>query len=41
MLKKKEKQHARGKSTCEEENKPNHIRVRVFYKDYNGYKLVK
>jgi hypothetical protein len=30
MQKKKEKQHARGKATCKEEDKLNHIRVRFF-----------
>jgi hypothetical protein len=30
-----------GKATCEEAGKPNHIRVRVFDKYCNGYKLVK
>jgi hypothetical protein len=27
-----------GKSTCEKEGKPNHIRVRVFDKGCNDYK---
>ena len=41
MQKKKEKKNARGKFMCEEADKPNHIRVRVFDKDCNDYKLVK
>jgi hypothetical protein len=41
MQKKKEKQHARGKAMCREEDKPIHIRIRVFDKDCNDYNIVK
>ena len=35
------KQHAGGKAMCMQAYKPNRDRVRVFYKDCNGYKHVK
>ena len=41
MQKKKEKKHVRRKSTWEKARKPNYIRIRVFDKGYNGFKLVK
>jgi hypothetical protein len=40
MQKQKEKHHAKGKSTHEEEETPNH-RVKFFDKDCNGFKPVK
>jgi hypothetical protein len=41
MHKKKKKKHARGKATCEEVDKPKHIRVRFLEKGCNGYNPIK
>jgi hypothetical protein len=41
MHEKKESNMQEEKPRGEEANNPNHIKVRVFDKDYNGYKHVK